>query len=97
MVLVLFSDYLLRVYCIACYKYTHNGKYFCFGCYKEYEDDILNGEEWIKFLMSSERKARRHAAKGKEVFNPIYLGDKFDLTEGNEGYRLVPREDWYGD
>lgn len=50
----------------------------CYSCYKEWEEDIKSGKEWVRYLVNEERKRRRDKKQNKLVF----FGDLYDLDDG---------------
>jgi len=65
--------------------------------FKAWEKQITSKAEWVQELVRIERKMRYDAQRIKERFNPVYLGDEYDLMEGDRGYRLAPREEHFED
>lgn len=74
--------------CAICEKVLDNFTYrfFCYTCYKEWGEQINSEEEWVKFLVLSERKRRRDHKKENTV---IRLGDRWDIDENGN---LTPRK-----
>lgn len=71
--------------------YTENPKrFFCRGCYKEWESDILAKTDWVKVCVNYEHQQRRQALKDKGL---IYLGSEFDVGDLDSEYKLVPADD----
>lgn len=66
-------------------------KFFCRGCYKGWESDIMAKTDWVKVCVNYEHRQRRQALKDKEL---IYLGNEFDMGVFNGEYRLVPTKEY---
>ena len=71
--------------CSICETRIYRG-WFCWKCYKKWQDDILSNKRWTRFLLNEERVRRYRAEKEPKI---VLLGDKWDIdTLG----RLVRRD-----
>lgn len=69
-------------------------RWFCYPCYKEYEQAIRGKEEWTRFLVREESKRRyrvRDEIKSGVIY--IHLGDKWDID--TRGKLILRREGFY--
>jgi len=64
--------------------------WYCYKCYKEHEQDILNKAGWTVYLQNEEKRRRRLEAV--ETGKLIYLGDEFDVSDDG---RLIPLREFY--
>jgi len=57
----------MELLCSICGKRVGRD-WYCYTCYKKYQDDIKSNKPWTKFLQSEEKKRRRR-------IQLIYLGN----------------------
>jgi hypothetical protein len=75
---------------IFCGKEVFGKNWYCYKCYKEHEQDILNKAEWNIYLQNEEKRRRRLEAV--ETGKLIFLGDEFDISDDG---RIISLREFY--
>lgn len=73
-----------------CGKEVFGKNWYCYNCYKEHEQDILNKAEWTVYLKNEEKRRRRLEAVATGKL--IYLGYEYDISDDG---RLISLREFY--